>query len=49
MRCDRCNENIEEGEEKELHGQTLYEDCYRDTSFLKSLKRPSLQILSYLG
>jgi len=31
MRCDRCRENIEEGEEKELHGQTLCEDCYIDT------------------
>jgi len=31
MRCDRCKENIEEGEERELHGQTLCEDCYIDT------------------
>ena len=31
MRCDRCRENIEEGEERELHGQTLCEDCYIDT------------------
>jgi hypothetical protein len=31
MRCDRCEENIEEGEERELHGQTLCEDCYIDS------------------
>jgi hypothetical protein len=31
MKCDRCRENIEEGEERELHGQTLCEDCYIDT------------------
>ncbi len=31
MRCDRCGENIEKGEERELHGQTLCEDCYMDT------------------
>jgi hypothetical protein len=31
MRCDRCRENIEEGEERELHGQTLCVDCYIDT------------------
>jgi hypothetical protein len=31
MKCDRCKENIEEGEERELHGQTLCEDCYIDT------------------
>ena len=31
MKCDRCEENIEEGEERELHGQTLCEDCYMDT------------------
>jgi hypothetical protein len=30
MRCDRCKENIAEGEERELHGQTLCEDCYID-------------------
>jgi hypothetical protein len=30
MRCDRCGENIEEGEERELHGQTVCEDCYID-------------------
>ena len=31
MRCDRCREDIKEGEERELHGQTLCEDCYMDT------------------
>jgi hypothetical protein len=31
MRCDRCKENIEEGEERELHGKILCEDCYIDT------------------
>ena len=30
MRCDRCKGDIEEGEERELHGQTLCEDCYID-------------------
>ena len=30
MRCDRCKETIEEGEEREFHGQTLCEDCYID-------------------
>ncbi len=30
MRCDRCNEIIEEGEERELHSQVLCEDCYMD-------------------
>jgi hypothetical protein len=28
MRCDRCKKNIEEGEERELHGQTICEDCF---------------------
>ena len=31
MRCDKCKENIEEGEERELHGRSLCEDCYIDT------------------
>ena len=31
MKCDKCKEDIEEGEERELHGQTLCEDCYIDT------------------
>ena len=30
MKCDRCKENIEEGEERELHGQTFCEDCFMD-------------------
>ncbi|MCF8068960.1 MAG: hypothetical protein K9L30_10280 [Desulfobacterales bacterium] len=30
MKCDRCSENIKVGEERELHGQTLCEDCYMD-------------------
>ena len=30
MTCDRCKENIEEGKKRELHGQTLCEDCYID-------------------
>ena len=28
MKCDRCNEVIEEGEEHEKNGQFLCEDCY---------------------
>jgi hypothetical protein len=31
MRCDKCRKNIEKGEERELYGQTLCEDCYIDT------------------
>ena len=31
MKCDICKEDIKEGEERELHGQTLCEDCYIDT------------------
>jgi len=30
MQCDKCKENIRAGEERELHGQTLCEDCYID-------------------
>ena len=30
MRCDKCKENIETGEERELYGQTFCEDCYID-------------------
>lgn len=30
MKCDRCGENVEKGEERELHGQVLCEDCYMD-------------------
>jgi hypothetical protein len=31
MKCDRCNGNIDDGEERELHGRTLCEDCYMDS------------------
>lgn len=31
MKCDRCNVTIDEGEERERHGQVLCEDCYMDT------------------
>ena len=30
MNCDRCSASIEKGEERELHGQILCEDCYMD-------------------
>ena len=30
MQCERCNAVITEGEEKELYGQILCEDCYMD-------------------
>ncbi|MGD8368360.1 MAG: hypothetical protein PVG78_11995 [Desulfobacterales bacterium] len=30
MKCGRCKEDIGEGEEKEMHGRTLCEDCYID-------------------
>jgi hypothetical protein len=30
MQCERCDIVIEEGEEMELHGQMLCEDCYID-------------------
>ena len=30
MRCDRCKEVVEKGEERELHGQALCEDCFMD-------------------
>jgi len=30
MQCERCKALITEGEEKELHGQILCEDCYID-------------------
>ena len=30
MRCERCNEVIAEGEERERYGQILCEDCYID-------------------
>ncbi|MBF0526155.1 MAG: hypothetical protein HQK56_13800, partial [Deltaproteobacteria bacterium] len=28
MQCARCQETIEEMEAREMHGQTLCEDCY---------------------
>jgi len=28
--CDKCNATIEPGEERELHGRVLCEDCYMD-------------------
>lgn len=31
MRCERCKADIEAGEARELHGQTLCADCYMDT------------------
>lgn len=30
MKCDKCKSAIKEGEEFELHGQVLCEDCYMD-------------------
>ena len=30
MHCDRCNNSIPKGEQEELHGQILCEDCYMD-------------------
>ena len=30
MQCERCKNAIPEGEEMELHGQILCEDCYMD-------------------
>jgi hypothetical protein len=30
MECSRCHDPIEEGEEREFHGQRLCEDCYMD-------------------
>jgi len=30
MRCDKCNTDIAHGEERQLHGLTLCEDCYID-------------------
>lgn len=30
MLCQRCHRDIEQGEEREYHGQTLCEDCYMD-------------------
>jgi hypothetical protein len=30
MNCDKCGDAIEVGEERELHGRTLCDDCYMD-------------------
>ena len=30
MRCVRCNDEIEKGEERGFHGEVLCEDCYMD-------------------
>ena len=30
MQCERCGDLIENGEEREFHGQVLCEDCYMD-------------------
>lgn len=30
MKCDRCNEDIDKGEQRKHHGQLLCEDCYMD-------------------
>jgi len=30
MHCDKCGDTIEQGEEREMHGQLLCEDCYMD-------------------
>ena len=30
MQCRQCSQEIEPGEEREMHGRTLCEDCYMD-------------------
>jgi len=30
MQCDKCGDMIEKGEEREMHGRILCEDCYMD-------------------
>ena len=30
MKCDRCNDPVEAGEERDFHGRSLCEDCYMD-------------------
>jgi hypothetical protein len=30
MKCDKCHDSLEQGEERELHGRVLCEDCYMD-------------------
>ena len=31
MQCEKCHDPIESGEEREIHGRMLCEDCYMDT------------------
>ena len=31
MNCDKCGDAIEVGDERQLHGQNLCDDCYMDT------------------
>ncbi len=31
MKCDKCKQEIKEGEDRQLYSQTLCEDCYIDT------------------
>jgi len=31
MKCEKCNAEIGEGEEREQYGETLCEDCYMDS------------------
>jgi len=37
MRCEHCEALVEEGEQRELHGRLLCEDCYMDL-----LSRPKI-------
>ncbi|MGC8602429.1 MAG: hypothetical protein ACP5VS_01930 [Desulfomonilaceae bacterium] len=30
MKCDRCNQKINDGDEREFHNQKLCDDCYMD-------------------
>ena len=30
MKCEKCSQNIEDGEEREFHDQKLCDDCYMD-------------------
>jgi predicted HTH transcriptional regulator len=41
MRCERCGDTIDKGEERKFRGQTLCEDCYMD-----ALSPPSAKKLS---
>ncbi len=33
MRCNRCHQELAEGEERELRGETLCEDCYIEAAY----------------